>query len=138
VDMRIVITGDRFLTCTALATKILRRLVARYGADTDITIVHGGGPGVDESFARACRQLGLAVESSPADWSGGTGCSTRNERMIAAGADMCIAVHHALATSERTKDCARRAIAAGIPTFLIDEDVRAFPKRLHEGDWRLK
>jgi hypothetical protein len=134
--MRIVIAGDRFLTCTTLALMILRRLIARYGPD--IIIVHGGGPGVDESFAKGCRQLGLAAESFPADWSGGTGCSTRNQRMIAAGADMCIAVHHTLATTERTKDCVLRAIAVGIPTFLIEEDVRAFPRRLNEGDCRIK
>lgn len=132
--MRILITGDRFLTCRALAKTILRRLVVRHGID--ITIVHGGGPGVDDSFAWGCRELGIASEAFSADWYGGTGCSTRHERMIAAGADLCIAVHHSLADDDRTKDCVRRAIAAKIPVFLIDNE-RAYPRRLQAGDPRL-
>jgi hypothetical protein len=35
---------------------------------------------------------------------------------------MCIALHRSLATSERTKDCVRTAMEAGIPTCLIDPD----------------
>jgi hypothetical protein len=66
--MRILVTGDRFWGCHELAAAILRRLVARYGKD--IVIVHGGAPGVDESFATASRGLGIAVEPHRADWKG--------------------------------------------------------------------
>jgi ABC-type sugar transport system substrate-binding protein len=49
--------------------------------------------------------------------------------MVAAGATLAIAVHRDLAGSRGTKDCVRRAIAAGIPVYLIDsEDVR--PRRI--------
>jgi len=64
--MRIVVTGDRFWPCNQLAVTILRRLVARYGPE--IVIVHGGDPGVDESFAMACRGLGITVEACLSDW----------------------------------------------------------------------
>jgi hypothetical protein len=42
--------------------------------------------------------------------------------MVAAAAEMCIAFHRFLATSRGTKDCVRRAIEAGIPTYVIDSD----------------
>jgi hypothetical protein len=56
--------------------------------------------------------------------------------MVDAGAGMCLAFHRYLANSKGTRDCARRAIAAGIPTYLIDSD-RARPRRLRAGDARL-
>jgi hypothetical protein len=48
--------------------------------------------------------------------------------------DLCGQPHK---SSRGTKDCARRAIAAGIPTYLIDSEA-ARPKRLHADDSRLK
>jgi hypothetical protein len=60
----------------------------------------------------------------------------RNKEMVGAGADLCIALHRSLATSKRTKDCVRQALAAGIPVYLI-EDERAIPKRIHADDVRL-
>jgi hypothetical protein len=60
----------------------------------------------------------------------------RNGEMVAAGADMCVAFHRFLTESRVTKDCVRRAIEAGIPTYLIDSE-KAEPRRLREGDGRL-
>jgi hypothetical protein len=40
--------------------------------------------------------------------------------MIGAIAAMCIALRRRLAQRRGTKDCVRRAIAAGIPTYLVD------------------
>ena len=51
--MRILLTGDRFWSCHVLAAAILKRLIARYGPD--LTLVHGDGTGVDESFGTAAR-----------------------------------------------------------------------------------
>jgi SLOG family YspA-like protein len=53
--MRIVATGDTGWECRELASRVLRRLVARYGPD--IVTVHGNEPGVDSSFADAAREL---------------------------------------------------------------------------------
>jgi hypothetical protein len=39
--------------------------------------------------------------------------------------------------SKGTKGCARRAIAASIPTYVIDSEA-ARPKRLRAGDAKLK
>jgi len=134
--MRIVVTGDRFWTCNQLAVRILRRLVARYGPE--IVIVHGGDPGVDESFSMACRGLGVAAEACLSDWyrAGSPPGPKRNQAMVESGADLCIALHRSITTSTRTKDCVRQALAAGIPTFLV-EDARAIPRRIDAGDVRL-
>jgi hypothetical protein len=137
VDMRIVVAGDRFWNCHTLAASVIRRLVERYGPG--IVIVHGDGTGVDESFATAARGLGVAVEAHPADWDRlGLGAgSIRNGEMVRAGADLCVVVHRFLINSKVTKDCARQAIEAGIPTYLIESE-KAVPRRLHEGDPRLE
>jgi hypothetical protein len=50
---------------------------------------------------------------------------------------MCVAVHSSLTRSEKTKDCARQAIAAGIPTYLIIAD-DGVPRRLLADDVRLE
>jgi hypothetical protein len=138
VDMctvnRVLVTGETLWTCRALALTILRRLVARYGED--ITVAHSGNPGVPTSFGIGCRQLGIKAEMPPLDWHRGVDSLARNERLISTGADLCVVVHRSLATCESTKDCARRAIAAGIPTYLIETD-RAYPIPLQAGDWRL-
>jgi hypothetical protein len=56
--------------------------------------------------------------------------------MVAAGAEMCVAFNRFLAASSGTKDCVRRAIEAGIPTYLIDSEA-VEPRRLRDGDGRL-
>jgi hypothetical protein len=61
----------------------------------------------------------------------------RNAAMVAAGAKMCLAFHCAIGASKGTRDCARRAIAVGIQTYLIDSE-RAEPRRLRTGDVRLR
>jgi hypothetical protein len=50
---------------------------------------------------------------------------------------MFLALHRAISASKGTKDCTRRAIAVGIPTYLIDSE-RSDPRRLREGDARLR
>jgi hypothetical protein len=134
--MRIVVTGDRAWACDDLAMVIVQRLTARYGRD--FVIVHAGSVGVDESFNIACKNLGIAVEVRMAN-SGQTGTptiGTRNRELIKPGADLCIAVHRSVGSSQRTKDCVRQAIQAGIPTFLI-EDEQAIPVRLRRAEARL-
>jgi hypothetical protein len=135
--MRILITGDRAWQCDDLAVAVLQRLVSRYGRE--IIIVHGGCPGVDECFNKACAGLAIAVDVRLANWpqTGMPTIGSRNRELIKPGADLCIALHQAISTSQRTKDCVRQAIQAGIPTFLL-EDERAIPKRVKPGDKRLK
>ena len=44
----------------------------------------------------------------------------RNQEMVDGGAAMCLAFHRVISLSKGTKDCGRRAIETGIPTYLID------------------
>jgi hypothetical protein len=120
VRMRTRAADDRLWGCSQLGHDVLRRLIDRYGRE--FVIVHGDATGGDESFGRTAKGLGLAVEPHPADWDrlGKGGGPKRNAEMVAAGAGLCIAVHRFVFNSKGTKDCARRAAEAGIPTYLID------------------
>lgn len=151
--MRIIVTGDRNWYAPELAEQVLNRLLLRYGPG--LVIVHGGATGIDRSFAEACGDLGIDQEAHPARWEeldapeavirydkrnrpyNANAGPIRNAEMIAASAQMCLAFHRAISASKGTKDCARQAIAAGIPTYLIDSE-RAEPKRLLAGDARLR
>ncbi len=110
VDMRIVVTGDTGWECRELATRILRRLVARYGPD--IVIIHGNEPGVDSSFAAAAKELGVTSKARVIDRN--RTCfhtvGTRNRELFLGGADLCIAVHNRIAACPRTLDCVRQAL----------------------------
>ena len=112
-------------------------MVDRYGPE--IVIVHGGATGVDEWFGMVAAGMGLAVEVHPADWErlGKMAGTARNREMVAAEASLCIAVHRFIPRSKATKDCVLQAIAAGIPTYLIDSD-EGKPKRLLADDPRLE
>jgi hypothetical protein len=134
--MRIVVTGDKDWSCPDLATRILRRLVARYGRD--IIIIHGNEPGVDASFDVAAKEMSLTVETRVIDRKN-TGFPTvgqRNRELLLGGAEMCIAVHNRVASCPRTLDCVLQALQDGIPTYGI-ENQHAIPRRIKRGDSRL-
>ena len=151
--MRVIVTGDRRWNAPELAEEVLNRLLARYGPN--LVIVHGAATGIDRSFALACGELEIEQEAHPARWEeldhpeavirydgrgrayNANAGAIRNAEMVAAGAGMCIAFHRAIAASKGTKDCVRRAIAAGIPTYLIASEA-AEPKRFKTGDARLR
>ena len=134
--MRILVTGDRHCNCTDLAERVVNRFLERYGPN--IVIIHGGACGVNGAFAKACRKLGIVAEPHIADWRGlgNIAGPARNREMVQAGADLCLALHRNLAASRGTKDCIRQALAAGIPTYLI-EDEKGIPRRVKAGDGRL-
>jgi hypothetical protein len=115
----------------------------------------GAATRIDASIADACFALGVEQEAHPARWKdlkavgavvtydrrkhpyNANAGPERNAETVAAGAEMCIAFHRFLTGSKGTKDCVRRAIEAGIPTYLIDSE-KAEPRRLREGDGRLR
>jgi YspA, cpYpsA-related SLOG family len=135
--MRILIVGDRHWNCADLAEQIVSRLLARYGPN--LTIVHGGEPGVDQAVAMACRELGVAVEPRLAPWhqTGLPTIATKNRELIKAAPDLCVAVHQTIGDSKRTRDCVLQAVQAGITTYLIENE-RAIPSRLKARDKRLE
>jgi hypothetical protein len=101
--MHVIVTGDRFWACNVLAVDIPRRLVARHGPG--LVIVHGGGTGVDQSFADACKGLGIVTEVHPVpdEDAGPVAVARRNQAMVDAGA-FCIAPCPAQGQSGRALD----------------------------------
>jgi hypothetical protein len=151
--MRVIVTGDRNWYAPELAEKVVNRLRLRFGRG--LVIVHGAATGIDQSFAEACDKLGVAHEPHPARWDdldapgavirqdkhrrryNANAGPARNAEMVAAGAGMSVAFHRRLAWSRGTNDCVRRAIEAGIPTYLIESE-EASPRRLWADDARLR
>jgi hypothetical protein len=150
--MRVIITGNRHWYDPDLAEALINRLRRRYGPN--LIIVHGAADGIDLSFAEACAKLGVKHEPHPARFDdleapgavirhkngrpyNAKAGAARNAKMIAAGAGMCIAFHEYLAGSRGTNDCVRRAIEAGIPTYLVDSEA-ARPRRLWADDVQLQ
>ena len=132
---RVLITGCRHWRCQSLADKVVTRLIRRHGSD--LVIVHGDCPtGIDAMFAEAARVLEVRVEAHPASWDlRGKGAGpVRNQEMVNAGALVCLAFHRDLMASKGTKDCAIRALRAGIPTWLI-ADERIVLVRLKPSDF---
>lgn len=119
--MRILITGSRdWDDFHAVENSILGALydaeVSPY--DDDIVVVHGDCPtGADAAADQVGRLWGFEVEAWPADWDshGKAAGPIRNQQMVNAGADLCLAFP--LGESRGTRDCVRRADAAGIPVL---------------------
>jgi YspA, cpYpsA-related SLOG family len=134
--MRILITGDRHWRCTDLAERIVNRLIVRYGPD--LVVIHGGAAGVDNAFSEACRKLGVTLKPYHANWQslGNLAGPARNREMVASGPSMCVALHRDLTSSKGTKDCIQQALAAGIPTYRIEDELGK-PRPVHPGDPRL-
>jgi hypothetical protein len=129
--MRIVIGGDQFWACHKLAAAILRRLTARYGPD--VLIVHGDETGVAESFATAAKGQRIKTEEHSADFDHiGDGAIRFRNRAMLRGAGLCVILHRSI-LDPGMKDLARQALAAEVPTYLI-EDEQARPRRLKAGD----
>jgi len=119
--MRILITGSRdWDDFHAVENSILGALydaeVSPY--DDDIVVVHGACPtGADAAADQVGRLWAFGVEAWPADWTshGKAAGPIRNQQMVNAGADLCLAFP--LGESRGTRDCVRRADAAGIPVL---------------------
>ncbi len=96
-----------------------------------VTIVEGAslGGGVDDfAFKWANRQLSIKSERHSPNYAkhGSPACYfIRNQEMVDAGADLCLALR--LNGSRGTTDCAERARKAGIPVRLIDLKIEGWP-----------
>ena len=148
--MRVLVSGCREWRPWGVACDVLVRLSNRHGR---CVIVHGSATGVDATFHEEAIAAGHAVEPHPADWKdidvpgavvrrrrdgtlyNANAGPLRNAEMVAAGADLCLAVHRDIRKSKGTRGCALLAMQAGIPTYLIDsEDVPSRPRRITPDD----
>lgn len=139
---RVIVTGQRDWYCPLLAESIIAGLVAKHDDSEVVVIIEGGADGVDRAFREMTDRYPVGHETFNAQWKlhGKAAGPRRNAEMIAAGADLCIAVHKNILESKGTKDCVIQAHAAGIPCWLVQADGK--PKRLTpdhvaaiRGDW---
>ncbi len=112
MSYKILITGSRDwsdINAIYWAVKFYRDSVI-----PPVTIMHGACPtGADQIADRVASQLGLDVERYPADWSQGKQAGPeRNQLMVDLKPD--IVLGFPLGESRGTRDCMRRATAAGI------------------------
>ena len=116
--MRILITGSRNWANRYALTTALAGLV---GDIENAVIVHGDCPsGADAIADDMAAYWGWGVERHTADWGrhGKAAGPIRNQEMVDAGADICLAFP--LGESHGTRDCIRRAKAAGIPVQIFE------------------
>ncbi|MBF6326499.1 DUF2493 domain-containing protein [Nocardia cyriacigeorgica] len=112
---RLLVTGSR----DWVDRQTIRDALAQAWRDLQpgpIVLVHGAARGADSIAADIWTSGGLPVEAHPADWDthGRKAGVLRNQVMVDAGADLCLAFPFPLGRSIGTWDCIRRAKAAGI------------------------
>ncbi len=119
-SFRILVTGSRYFS----DFPIMRDAILQAAANSNgrpVTVVHGGARGADQMAARIARKHGFQVEEHPADWDkhGRRAGPIRNQQMVDAGADICLAFP--LGASRGTRGCMAAAYKAGIPVVCPTE-----------------
>lgn len=118
--MRILVTGSReWRDVDAIGLAIFQ---ARFEAPwpSQPVIVHGDCPtGADAIANGLALRFSWEIEPHPANWDkyGKTAGPIRNQEMVDAGADICLAFFQPGAANRGTADCVSRAEKAGIPVI---------------------
>lgn len=112
--MRVIVTGSRHWTDGLTIAVELHRL-----PPGPVTILHGDARGADEIASRLAESMCMDVKEYAADWTthGNAAGPIRNQQMVDAGADLCLAFP--LPGSKGTWDCVRRCRKAGIPVRIV-------------------
>lgn len=117
--MRILITGSRKFTEIDIIRQALVQATA--GIDPmDVIVIQGEAAGADTLAKTVAQSLGFHVDSHPAIWRidgvyNPKAGPERNLRMIATGADVCLAFPQLGEKNIGTNHCIREAKKAGIP-----------------------
>jgi hypothetical protein len=113
---RVIVTGSRDWTDTDAIHRALGELYARTPAHQDFVLVHGGCPtGADAIAHTWAEPTSATIDIFIADWAnhGKAAGPRRNARMVAEGADLCLAFIKN--GSRGASHTARLAERAGIP-----------------------
>ncbi len=121
--MRVLVTGSRTWDIHYKIDMVLNELYALADVlNSPLTLVHGACPTGADHLAEqwALSRVNVKVEHWPADWKqyGKSAGPRRNEAMVDAGADMCVAFLQD--NSIGTRQTIALARTAHIPTFVID------------------
>jgi hypothetical protein len=122
---RVLVTGSR--SWTDIKT-VYNTLTDHWLEVGNFTLVHGACPTGADNYAdqwagwsSVYPGFNVTVETFPADWSQGKKAGPlRNQKMVDAGADICLAFP--TDESRGTLDCIRRARAAGIPVKVFHQN----------------
>ena len=120
---RIIVTGSRDWTCEEQGLVQIEDELAKNmrGMDWSAvnTIVQGGSGNVDAAANNWALARGYQSETHWAKWDelGKKAGPIRNQEMVDAGADLCVAFWDG--KSRGTLDCIKRAVVAGIPVQII-------------------
>lgn len=112
----VLVTGSREWTDVGAVYAALQE---HLGNEIQAILVHGdcptGADAIANSWAKS--QPGIAVDAQPANWPlhGRAAGPIRNQAMVTRGADVCLAFPKG--ESRGTRDCMRKAEAAGIPVI---------------------
>lgn len=112
---RLLVTGSRYHTDRDKVARTLRPF-----AQPGRVLVHGKAPGLDMLCRDVWTELGLPALGIPAEWDkyGNRAGPIRNQAMVDLGGYVaCVAFPGP--GSVGTWDCVRRAVAADIPTLVV-------------------
>lgn len=131
--MRVLVTGDRNYKRYWVVWGMISGAAAASGdfeTRDRVVVIEGEADGADSLARDACKDIWCAEpEPHPANWypdgetlDRGAG-HKRNQEMVNTGADVCIAFKDkfdfAPDAKGGTEDCVRRAVKAGIPTYVV-------------------
>lgn len=115
--MKILVCGDRHYKDYNTVERWLRAA----GPSQDITIIQGGGTGVDTIVRQVAPILGYTLITVPAKWHwyGKAAGPIRNKEMLKLKPDLVLAFHDYIDNSRGTKNMVEQAKKAGIHTKVI-------------------
>ncbi len=137
--MKVLVTGSRVYRRRSMVEAVLSGIYAtsitkiRKEETPSYIVMHGHANGADMlagNWARLQNEKGgfFYVDEMPvpADWDlhGKAAGAKRNQQMVDIGADICIAFKDDFDwtfSHGGTEDCVKRAMAAGIPTYVIQK-----------------
>jgi hypothetical protein len=115
----VLMCGDREWDDERIIKLIVRGIAAGLAANV---VIEGGARGADTMAGNEADLQGVNHERFPAKWDehGKAAGPIRNQQMLTEGKpDIVFAFHDNIAASKGTADMVRRAVKAGLPTYVV-------------------